>query len=106
MLLKLNTCSLGLGRKSCYYLVTKIFYLDGHSVERVDSYKCLSMQVDQMLSWGRHMSEVNQRVSKVLAALRRFEPLCPSPVLITIYKSLILPHFDFCSAVWGALTLA
>ena len=77
--------------------------LDGHPIERVDSYKCLGLQVDESLSWGPHISEVNQKVARGLAALRRRTPLCPQPVLITIYKSLILPHFDYCSALLGGI---
>ena len=32
--------------------------LDEHSIERVDSYKCLGVQVDEILSWEAHISEV------------------------------------------------
>ena len=32
--------------------------LDGHSIERVNSYKCLGVQVDETLSWEAHISEV------------------------------------------------
>ena len=46
------------------------------------------------------ISELNLKVSKVLTALRRLKPLCPQPVLIIIYKSLLLPHVDYCNAVW------
>ena len=56
-----------------------------------------------MLPWGPHISEVNRKVSKVLAALRRLKPLCPQPVLITIYKSLILPYLHYSTAAWGGL---
>ena len=44
--------------------------LDGHSIERVNSYKCLGVQVDETLSWEAHISEVIGKVAKVLA-------LCP-----------------------------
>ena len=42
--------------------------------------------MDETLSWGTHISEVSGKVAKVLAS---------------IYKSLSLPHLDFCSVVWG-----
>ena len=77
--------------------------LDGHSIERVNSYKCLGVQVDETLSWEAHISEVIGKVAKVLAALRRLRPICPQSTLVTIYKSLILPHLDYCSAVWGCI---
>ena len=37
------------------------------------------------------------------AVQRRLKPLCSQPVLIKIYKSLILAHLDYCSAVWGGI---
>ena len=77
--------------------------LDGHSIERVNSYKWLGVQVDKTLSWEAHISEVVGKVAKVLAALRRLRPVCPQSTLVTIYKSLVLPHLDYCSAVWGCI---
>jgi len=44
--------------------------LDWHSIERVNSYKCLSVQVVETLSWEAHISEVVGKVAKILAALR------------------------------------
>ena len=70
--------------------------LDGHSIERVNSYKCLGVQVDETLSWEAHISEVIGKVAKVLAALRRLRPICPQSALVTIYKSLIISHLDYC----------
>jgi len=59
--------------------------------------------VDETLSWEAHISEVVSKVAKVLAALRRLRPMCPQSTLVTICKSLILPHLDYCSAVWGCI---
>ena len=77
--------------------------LDGHSIERVNSYKCLGVQVDETLSWEAHISEVIGKVAKILAALRRLRLICHQSTLLTIYKSLVLPHLDYCSAVWGCI---
>ena len=79
-------------------------YLDGHSIERVNSCRCLGVQVDKTLSWEAHIFEVVSKVAKVLAALRRLRQICPQSTLVTIYKSLILPHFDYCSAVRGCIS--
>ena len=38
-------------------------------------------------------------VATILAALRRLKPLLPQCILIAIYKSLILPHYDYCSTL-------
>ena len=62
-----------------------------------------SVHVDEKLSWEAHISEIVSKVAKVLAALRRLKPICPQSTLVTIYKSLILPHLEDCSAVWGCI---
>ena len=77
--------------------------LDGHLVGRVNSYKYLGIQVDETLSWEAHIPEVVSKVAKVFAALRRLRPIYPQSTLVTIYKSLIIPHLDYCSAVWGSI---
>ena len=51
---------------------------------------------------GNPYSEISKKVAKALGALRRLKPICPwHQILVSIYKSLILPNFDYCSAVWG-----
>jgi len=51
--------------------------------------------------WSVSVSEISGKISKTLAALRRLKSILPQRVLITIYKSLILPNLDYCSTVWG-----
>jgi len=72
--------------------------LDGHLIERVNSYKCLGVQVDETLSWEAHISEVVSKVAKVLAALKRLRPICPQSTLVTIYKSLYWDVSEMASA--------
>jgi len=108
-----NCLSLNVLKTKCLFTGTKQkisllpsephIYLDGHSIDRVHSYKCLGVQVDETLSWEAHVFEVVGKVAKVLDALRRLRQICPQSTLVTIYKSLILPHFDYCSAVWGCI---
>ena len=69
--------------------------LDGQLIERVNRYKCLGVQVDETLSWEAHISEIVSTVAKVVAALRRLRQICPQSTLVTIYKSLVLPHLDY-----------
>ena len=59
--------------------------LDGHLIERVNSYKCLGVKVDETLSWEAHISEFVSKVAKLLAALRMRRPICPQSTLVTIY---------------------
>ena len=64
-----------------------LIFLDGHLIERVNSYKFLGVQLDEILLWEAHISEVVSKVAEVLAALRGLRPICPQSTLVTIYKS-------------------
>ena len=59
--------------------------------------------MDESLSWNTHITEISKKVAKALGALRRLKPICPHQILVSIYKSLILPNFNYCSAVWGCI---
>ena len=61
--------------------------LDGHSIESINSYECLGVQVDETLSWEAHISEVVSKVAKVLAALRRLRPICPQSTALSQFTS-------------------
>ena len=45
-----------------------------------------------------------KKVSSGIGALRRVRPFVSMHTAIKIYKGLIEPHFDYCSAVWDDLT--
>ena len=108
-----NRLSLNVLKTKCMFTGTRLqiallpsephISLDGYSNERQNTYKCLGVQVDERLSWEADISEVVSKVAKVLAALRRLRPICPQSTLVTIYKSLILPHLNYCGAVWGCI---
>ena len=44
------------------------------------------------------------KVSSGVGALKRVRPFVSMHTAIKIYKGLIEPHFDYCSAVWDGLT--
>ena len=43
------------------------------------------------------------RATTTVLRITRNIPICPQSTLVAIYKSLILPHLDYCSAVWGCI---
>ena len=45
-----------------------------------------------------------KKVSSGIGALKRVRPFVSMHTAIKIYKGLIEPHFDYCSAVWDGLT--
>ena len=63
--------------------------ISGNRIERVGTYKCFGLGLDESLTWDYHISTIVSKVSKVLGILRRLKPLLPSSTLVLIYNSLI-----------------
>ena len=59
------------------------------------------LKVVEKLSWENHINEVI--IPKVLKGLCMLRELWPMLNIhqISLYQSLVMPHFDYCSNVWG-----
>ena len=57
--------------------------------------------LDKHLSWKTHVAIVTGILSKMNGILNRLKYIYPTHVLLTIYKSLFVPHIKYGSLVWG-----
>jgi hypothetical protein len=67
----------------------------------VKSTKSLGLHIDEHLSWSVHVDAISKKIASGIGALKRIRPFVPRTTLHTIFHSLIQPHFDYCSVVWG-----
>ena len=72
-------------------------------IKRVHYSKSLGVYIDEHLSWSNHVDHIAKKISAGLAGLKQVRPFVPKEILIMIYKSLILPFFDYCDVVWAGL---
>ena len=77
---------------------------ENNSIKRVSHTKSLGLIIDDRLSWTEHINVLCKKVASAIGALKRLRPFVTQAVAIQIYKALILPHFDYCSAVWDELS--
>ena len=56
--------------------------------------------LDEKLSWEKHIEKICGKVSAGIGAMRRIKPFVPPVTLQTIYKTLVQPYFDYCSPLW------
>lgn len=75
--------------------------LNNNDIKRVSSSKTLGVIVDEKLKWHQQIDNVSKKVSKALGIIRRVKSFLPRKTLILLYNTVALPHFDYCSAVWG-----
>ena len=84
---------------------TMSIHIEGVPINKSNESKSLGFIVDKNLSWKAHIHEISKNVSSGIGALKQVRPFVSMHTAIKIYKDLIEPHFDYCSAVWDGLTL-
>lgn len=87
-------------------LNTNIFNynVNGQALERVDSTKILGVIISNNLTWHNHIDYVCSKANSALYLLRRVSGGMDLDCKVTLYKSLVRPHLDYCSAVWDPPT--
>ena len=91
---------------STYNLNTKsgelsnVISIDNNLVSRVPSNKCLGVLLDEKLTFETHIDYICKKACAGIGALRRIMPFVPLCTLVTLYRSLIEPYFDYCSPLW------
>ena len=78
-------------------------FVGGMEIEKVNAVKSLGLMIDETLSWSAQVEKITKKVNSGLSIIRRLRDIVDYNTLITIYKSIIQPHFDYCSQVWGCL---
>ena len=71
-------------------------------IMRTKSYKYLGVKIDQHLNYLQHINNLAGTVKNKLRTITRLSNFLPKGVIIMLYKSLIIPHFDYASCIWGS----
>ena len=70
------------------------------SIERVSSTKYLGVILAEHLSFDEHVSFVHKKASKKLGISYKSKDYLDRSTKILLYKSLIVPHIDYCDLVY------
>ena len=80
--------------------LSNVISIDNNLVSRVPSNKCLEVLLDEKLTFETHIEYICKKVCAGIGALRRIKPFVPLCTLVTLYRSLIEPYFDYWSPLW------
>ena len=80
-------------------------FINGQRIEQVDQYKYLGVKVDEYLTFSKHAEYVTYKIAKKVNLMNRMSSYLSSWAKLTIYKTIILPHFNYCSSILSLLTL-
>ena len=69
-------------------------------LERVDHCKYLGVEIDSDFTWKPHINNVRTKILRNFHVLRRARPFIDEPTALTLYNTMIRPHFEYCSTIW------
>ena len=75
--------------------------LNGEKLKMVPSYKYLGVTLDQTLTYSHHISSIIKIVQHKLTLLGKVKKYLDNETSLYIYKSMILPYFDYADAIYS-----
>ena len=78
--------------------------INGILLKRVNSSKCLGVEIDAFLTWDAHISSVSKKVSSGIGVIKKIKPFVPTSNLLSVYQSIVEPYLDYCSVVWDDIS--
>ena len=80
--------------------LSNVISIDNNLVSRVPCNKCLGVLLDEKLAFETRIEYICKKACAGKGALRRIKPFVLLCTLVTLYRSLIEPYFDYCSPPW------
>ena len=76
-------------------------FLEGRKIQCVPTFRYLGFVVDSTLNFKSHVADVIKKVMHKKLLLSKIMPYLNRNVAVTIYKTMILPYFDYCDVVYS-----
>ena len=97
-----KTCVMVIGSRAYLKKIESFnLFINATLLNRVHSTKCLGVLIDDELNWSSHVDKITKTTQRNISVIRRAKIYLPQNSLKLLYNSLVLPHFDYCSAVWS-----
>lgn len=99
--LKLNTSKtkyMTIGKKTTSN-TEHIIHINNEGIERVHSFKYLGIIIDTKLTFHEHVQHIVKQTAKKIGVLYRASKNLTTSAKITIYNTIIRPHFQYCSTI-------
>ena len=72
----------------------------GVYLEQVESFKYLGMVLDSRLIFAEHIDYLNSKTYARIRLLGRVRHILDQNTALTLYKTLILPVYDYCNFIY------
>ncbi len=78
----------------------QLVLIAGEKIDRVDIFKYLGLWLDESLTFDHHVTKEYNKVCQKLGAIRKVRNCFGKSVALTLYRSLVLPHYDYCDTIY------
>ncbi|MDD9361342.1 MAG: reverse transcriptase family protein, partial [Anaplasma sp.] len=85
------------------HLALPTFNLGGVNISRTTGTRLLGVRLDCRLGFSAHIAEVTSRARRMLGFVTRVSRGAGATTLRHLYTALVLPHLEYCAAVWDPL---
>ena len=97
-----KTCVMVIGSRAYLKKIESFnVFINATLLNRVHSTKCLGVLIDDELNWSSHVDKITKPTQRNISVIRRANIYLTQNSLKLLFNSLVLPHFDYCSAVWS-----
>ncbi len=91
---------IGSGKRLRQIRNDRIIKIRDHIIKRVYKKTVLGLEIDDKLQWTKHVDKQTKNISCSIVMLRKVKPYVPQATLQMMYKSFVLPYFNYCSNIW------
>ncbi len=78
--------------------------IDGQELEQVQIFKYLGIMLDEALTFEHHVTYVCKKANQKNGVLRKIRKFLTQKLTLMLYKSLVLPQFDYVDVVYMTAT--
>ncbi len=75
-------------------------YINNEIVENVEIFKYLGMILDPSLTFSAHINKLYKKTCSKIGMIKKVRYLSDHSIALTLYKSLVLPHLDYCDTIY------
>jgi len=77
------------------------YYMNGHKLEECQEEKDLGVLVSNNLKVGPQCNQAFQKANRMLGLLKRMTDNKTLQIMLSLYKSLVRPHVEYCVSAWS-----
>ena len=92
-------------RNKPYYPTVHNLSFNHNVIEETNVTKFLGVYLDCNLNFVHHIDYIAKKISKTVGVITKLKHFLPISTLLTIYKSLLLPHINYAITSWGSANI-